>query len=212
MTPRMLPFGPGALTFIGLYLLSLLAIGWIGYRARREDSMRDFFLANRGIGFVVLVLTLYATQYSGNTLFGFTGRSYRYGYFWMTSLHFMTAIVVFYLLFAPKLQSLAKNRGFITPTDFLDHRFASSGVNLLATIIMIVAISNYLIGQLKAMGHAFEGLTGLDDKLAYCSGVILLAAIIIVYETLGGFRAVVWTDAIQGVILILGFLLMLGLV
>lgn len=212
MTPRMLPFGPGALTFIGLYLLSLLAIGWIGYRARREDSMRDFFLANRGIGFVVLVLTLYATQYSGNTLFGFTGRSYRYGYFWMTSLHFMTAIVVFYLLFAPKLQSLAKNRGFITPTDFLDHRFASPGVNLLATIIMIVAISNYLIGQLKAMGHAFEGLTGLDDKLAYCSGVMLLAAIIIVYETLGGFRAVVWTDAIQGLILIFGFAILVVLI
>ena len=212
MTGQITSFGPGALTLIGLYLLSLLLIGWVGYRARRENSMRDFFLAGRSVGFLVLVLTLYATQYSGNTLFGFTGRAYKYGYFWATSLHFMTAIIVFYLLFAPKLHRLARQKSFITPTDYIQDRFGSSCITVVATLVMVVAISNYLIGQLKAMGHALEGLTELDSAVAYSWGVVILAVIILIYETLGGFRAVVWTDAIQGLILIFGFGVLLFMV
>ena len=102
MNDQLIPFGPGAKIFIACYLLSLLVIGAAGYRARKTNSLRDFYLAGRGIGFVVLLLTLYSTQYSGNTMMGFTGRSYRDGYSWAICIHFMTAIVVAYLFFAPK--------------------------------------------------------------------------------------------------------------
>ncbi len=91
-----MPFTPPEIAFIAVYVLSLLVIGWLGMRARKEHSMQDFYLAGRGIGFLVLLLTLYATQYSGNTLFGFTGRAYEKGFAWGVSIHFMTAIVVFY--------------------------------------------------------------------------------------------------------------------
>ncbi len=212
MNRDMLPFGPGGLAVIGLYLLSLLFIGWLGHRARRTQTLRDFYLAGRGVGFFVLLLTLYATQYSGNTLFGFTGRAFKFGYFWTTSVHFMTAIVVFYLLFAPKLHQLARLKGFITPSDYLMERFNSPALVLVGSLVMVVAISNYLIGQLMAMGRALEGLTTVDPKVAYVSGVLVLAAIIVVYETLGGFRAVVWTDAVQGLILLVGFFVLLFMV
>ena len=94
MNEGLLPFGPGAWVFITLYLCSLLLVGWLGYRARREDSMKDFYLAGGGFGFIVLVLTLSATQYSGNTLFGFPGKTYRVGYAWTLRVHFMTAVIV----------------------------------------------------------------------------------------------------------------------
>ena len=42
--------------------------------------MADFYLAGRSSGLAVLFLTLYATQYSGNTLFGYTGKTYRIGF------------------------------------------------------------------------------------------------------------------------------------
>jgi len=71
----LLPFGAGAWTFLAGYLGSLLLLGWLGRRARREDSLQDFYLAGRGFGFIVLFLTLYATQYSGNTVFGVAGAS-----------------------------------------------------------------------------------------------------------------------------------------
>ncbi|HJN08584.1 MAG: sodium:solute symporter family protein [Pirellulaceae bacterium] len=212
MNSDLIPFTNIELAFIGVYLCSLIVIGWLGLRARRENSLRDFYLAGNGIGFVVLLLTLYATQYSGNTLFGFSGKTYRVGYAWIVSVHFMTAIVVFYLLLAPQLYPLAKKHGFITPTDFLRHRFESPALSSLGTVVMVVAISNFLLAQLMAMGNALEGLVGAEPTMTYNVGVIMLALIIVIYETLGGFRAVAWTDAIQGFVLFVGFFILIAMV
>ncbi len=213
MNPELLPFNYLELAFIAVYMLSLVAVGWWAYRARRDSTLKDFYLAGNGIGFIALLLTLYATQYSGNTLFGFSGRAYHIGYSWAMSIHFMTAIVVFYLAFAPKLHAYARRHSFITPTDYLDHRFQSPAINLLATLLMVVAISNYLLAQLMAMGRALEGLTDkVDPAQAYTWGVVSLALIIVIYETLGGFRAVVWTDVMQGSVLLVGFVILLVMV
>ncbi len=212
MNDELIPFTTAELIFIGCYLLSLVAIGIAGFRARRENSLKDFYLAGKGIGFVVLLLTLYSTQYSGNTLFGFTGKTYRVGFSWAVSIHFMTAIVIFYLILAPKLFALAKRNHFITPADFITHRYRSPMLSLVVSSLMIVAIANFLLAQLMAMGNAIEGLTTIDPKVAYTAGVIILALIIVVYETLGGFRAVAWTDVIQGSVLLVGFSLLLILV
>ena len=108
-----IPLGPLELGFIAIYLLSLIGIGYLGMRARTENSLKDFYLAGSGVGFMVLVLTLYATQYSGNTLFAFTGKTFRIGYPWLMSVHFMTSIIVVYLVFAPRLHSLAKRKNLL---------------------------------------------------------------------------------------------------
>ncbi len=208
-----IPFGPGALSVIAIYLLSLIGVGWLGLKSRKEATLHEFYLAGRnGIGFIALLFTLYATQYSGNTLLGFSGRAYREGYSWTVSVVFMTAIVVCYLLYAPKLHRLARKHHFITPTDFLQHRFQCRPLNLLATFIRVAALGNYFLAQLTAMGRATQGLTNLPPETAFITGVILLAAIMVVYETLGGFRAVVWTDVIQGFVLAVGFLVLIALV
>ncbi|MEM7015754.1 MAG: sodium:solute symporter family protein [Pseudomonadota bacterium] len=206
---ELLPFGPGAWLFISLYIGSLLLFGWLGFRARRENTLHDFYVAGPGFGFVVLVLTLYATQYSGNSLFGFTGSTYRMGYAWVLSVHFMLSIVVFYLLFAVQLQRLAKQRGYVTPGDFVRERFNSKVLNLIVAIIMIAALSNYLLAQLMAMGRALQGLAGPHGDVAYQYGVIILALIMVIYGTLGGIRAVAWSDMVQGLVLLVGFLLLL---
>ncbi len=212
MSDQLIPFTTPELIFIGIYLASLIVIGCFGYRARQANTLRDFYLAGNGIGFVVLLLTLYSTQYSGNTLFGFTGMTYRIGYAWAVSVHFMTSIVVFYLILAPKLFGLSKAHGFITPSDFIEFRFRSPALSCLVTLLMIIAIANFLLAQLMAMGNALEGLTTIDPEVAFASGVIVLALVIVVYETLGGFRAVAWTDVIQGSVLLVGFVILLFLV
>jgi SSS family transporter len=200
-----IPFGPGAYAFIAVYLTSLIAIGWLGRRARKSKSMADFYLAGRSMGLPVLLLTLYATQYSGNTMLGFTGKTYRIGYAWTMSIHFMTAVVVSYLIYAPRLYAVSQNKDFITPTDYLAHRFNSTGINLLAAALMIFALANYTLAQLVAMGRAFQGLAGQHTTTVFVIGVVLLALIMGIYETLGGMRSVAWTDVIQGGILMLGF-------
>ena len=206
-----LPFGVGAWLFVGAYLCSLLLIGWIGYNARREDTLRDFYLAGRGFGFVVLFLTLYATQYSGNTVFGVAGAAYREGFGFLIAVHYMLAIVVCYLIFAPKLYTLSRAGGYVTPVDFVQARFGSAALSLLASIVMIVALNNYLLAQLMAMGRVLQGFAGPYGDVAYNYGVIGLALIMVIYGTLGGIRAVAWTDVLQGGVLMVGFFVLLAL-
>jgi SSS family solute:Na+ symporter/sodium/pantothenate symporter len=77
---------------------------------------------------------------------------------------------------------------------------------------MVAALGNFFLAQLTAMGRAVEGLTTYDAEQAFAFGVIGLAAIMLIYELLGGFRAVAWTDVIQGSVLALGFLILLILI
>ena len=205
-----LVFGPGALIFVGLYLVSMIGVGWYARQRRQGNSMADFYLAGRSIGLGVLFLTLYATQYSGNTLFGYTGKSYRIGFLWVVSVLFMFSIIVGYLLFAPRLVALARKHGFITPADYITHRFKSSLLSLLSTVLMIYALCNYILAQLKAMGSAVEGLT--DGSIPAAHGIIFLAVIMVVYETLGGMRSVAWTDVLQGIVLLVGFTILIFII
>ena len=205
-----LAFGPGALFVVAMYLLSMVGIGWLGRRRRQSNSLSDFYLAGRSMGFAVLFLTLYATQYSGNTLFGYTGKAYRIGFPWTVSVLFMFSIIVGYLMFAPRLVILARRLSFITPGDYISHRFGSPVLTLLTTVLMIYALANYTLAQLKAMGAAVEGLTDGGVPSAY--GIVALAIIMVVYETLGGMRSVAWTDVIQGVVLLTGFAVLLFIV
>ena len=197
-----LSLGVGAGAATGLYLTLLVAIC---YATRRGGtSLSDFYLAGRSLGGFVLLLTLYATQYSGNALLGYPGEAYRLGFSWVMSVGFMMAIIVIYQLFAPRLHLLSRRHGYVTPGDWITHRFRSPALTLLANVLLVVAIANYLLAQLIAMGHVTEGLS--DGAVPYWVGVVLLTLVVIVYETVGGMRAVVWTDCVQGGMLAVGLI------
>ena len=174
-------FDQTAFIFISIYLSTLIIIGFFSYRARRENTLKDFYLAGNGFGLAVIFLTFYATQYSGNTLFGYSGMTYRIGYSWIMCIHFMTAIIACYLIFAPKLYKRARQYNYVTPTDYLQHRFGSNSLNIVVTVIMIFVLANYLLAQLMAMGRAVQGLSSADPDIAYQQGVILLTLIMVIY-------------------------------
>ena len=192
----------GAGAAVGLYLLVLVAVGYATRRRGTQTALGEYYLAGRSLGGFVLLLTLYATQYSGNTLLGYPGEAFRLGFAWVMSIGFMMAIIVVYLLFAPRLQRLARRHAFVTPGDWFTYRFNSAALTLFANVLLVTAISNYLLAQLIAMGHVTEGLSG--GVVPYWVGVVLLTLVVIIYETIGGMRAVAWTDCVQGIMLIVG--------
>jgi SSS family solute:Na+ symporter len=187
------------LILFAIYLCALIPLAWLGRRASGGKTPRDFYLAGSKLGFFVLLCTLFATQYSGNTFMAFPGKAYRIGYTYMMSITFMMAMVTFYLLYAPALRRVAVTRGYVTPCDWIHDRYKSRPLTLICALIMMIALLNFLLAQLMAMGHAVEGLT--EGRINYRSGVLLLAVVIVLYETIGGMRAVAWTDTLQGLIM-----------
>jgi Na+/proline symporter len=189
-----------------VYLVALVVVAEFARRARRDDTPADHFLAGRDLGVFVLFLTLYATTYSGNSLLGYPGEAYRRGFSWMMATGFMMSIITAFQVLVPKLRPLAVAQNFVTPGDWVRHRFGGEpgGKALLkaVAVLMIIALANFLFAQLKAMGEIADQVTG--GIVPYWAGVFGLALMILFYETRGGMRAVAWTDAAQGILMLVG--------
>jgi len=188
------------------YLAMLAAIAIAAARARKSDAPADHFLAGRELGVFVLFLTLYATAYSGNSLLGYPGEAYRRGFSWIMATGFMMSIIVVFHALVPKLRPIAIREQFVTPGDWVRHRFAGEpaarALLIGVAVLMSLALVNFLFAQLKAMGELADQVTG--GLVPYESGIVVLAAMILFYETLGGMRAVAWTDAFQGILMLVG--------
>lgn len=194
------------LVLFACYLCTLFALAWVARTKIVSKSPHDFYLAGGTLGLVVLFFTLFATQYSGNTFLGFPGTAYRIGYPYIMSVTFMMAIITAYMLFVPQLRRVCVRKKFVTPGDWIHHRYRYLPLTLFASLLMTWSLVNFLLAQLMAVGHAFSGLT--DDRVPYEAGVFLLALVIVVYETVGGMRAVAWTDVVQGVLMMGAFIVL----
>jgi SSS family solute:Na+ symporter/sodium/pantothenate symporter len=222
-----LELGSEALVFVGAYLTVMLALGVAGRMRSQEQSLRDFYLGGSSFGFAVLFLTFFATQYSGNTLLGFAGRAYTRGATYVVSVTFMIGAIVALVCYAPRLYRLARRFGYITPADYVFHRFGSHPLRLLTVALLSWGLANYILEQLVAMGRGVQALSGgrltaalvdigqglglsalvadvAPGELDFMGGVLILVLVMLAYESLGGMRAVAWTDVIQGGLLFFG--------
>ncbi|MEM7384963.1 MAG: sodium:solute symporter family protein [Verrucomicrobiota bacterium] len=197
--------GRDGVIFLGGYLVLLLFIGVLGHRAKKAATLEDFYLGGRNMGFIVLLLTLYATQYSGNTLLGFVGKAYRGDFHFLVSVTFMMSIIGAYLVYAPALFRRSRKNGYITTGDFIQDRFGYRPLTVWASLLGVIALANYILTNLKVLGFLVERISG--GEISFAAGVVILAIVIILYELLGGLRAVAWTDVLQGVILLFGILI-----
>jgi len=199
-------FGQMGLVALGFYLLALVAVAIVARRARRDTTPSDHFLASRDLGVFVLFLTLYATAYSGNSLLGYPGKAYRSGFSFIMATGFMMSIIVAFHALVPRLRPVAVAHGFVTPGDWVRHRFhgepGARALALVVGVLMCTALANFLLAQLQAMGHMTGRVT--DGMIPYEFGIVGLALIILFYESLGGMRAVAWTDAAQGILMLGG--------
>jgi SSS family solute:Na+ symporter len=192
---------------ITIVLYALFILGTTLYLATKgvsRKSLSSFYLANKGLGPLLLFFTLFSTQYSGNTVVGYPATAYRMGFAWWMSVPYMVMVIVGYMLFAPRLHVVSKKFGFVTPSDWFDKRFNSKAVTLIATLLMAYGLLNYLLEQLVAMGQAVAGLTA--GVIPYIYGVLFLIAIMLVYEWMGGLKAVALADFINGVVILVGVL------
>jgi SSS family solute:Na+ symporter/sodium/pantothenate symporter len=191
---------------LGVYLAVLAVVAEAARRARRDRSPADHFLAGRALGVPVLFLTLYATAFSGNSLIGYPAEAYRRGYAWIMATAFMLAIVVVSHALVPRLRPAAVTHGFVTPGDWVRHRFrgepGAAAATVTVGVLMTVALANFLLAQLVAMGHVASQVSG--GVIPYAAGVVGFAAVVLLYETVGGMRAVAWTDVLQGVMMLVG--------
>lgn len=144
------------------------------------------------------------------SLLGVSGLGFRFA--WPTiweQIAVPLSIAFCMIVFGVKMHTVAKKAGYLTVQDYLAHRFESpKSLRGLSAVSGIVVSMIYLAGQYTAISIVLMWLFGLPHWLA----LIIGAAIVTVYTVIGGLYAVAWTTLVQGLILILGVVIMAPIV
>ena len=186
------------LSIILVYLTATLVIGLV-FRRRASADRVEFFLAGRAVGRLLLFFTMAATNFSAFTIFGLSGAGYRIGYAFYPVMGFGTGFMALsFFLIGKRILALSKQRGYITPSDFIGDRYGAPWLKKLFSLVMIVFTLPYIAIQAIASGQSLNALAGIP----YLAGALLITSFIVVYVTLGGMRSIVWTDLIQALMMV----------
>ena len=184
---------------IGAYLLLMLLSGLVGYR-KSNQTPEDYFMANRGIGTVIMFFTFIATNFSAFFFLGFAGEGYKTGYSYYAMMAFGTAFAAlsFYWI-GYRVWKMGKKHLYITPAEMIGDQTGNNALKLVFLFVMVFFTLPYMAIQPIGAGIILETLTGGD--IPYFLGSVILTAFIVVYVFLGGMRTVALTDLIQGVLM-----------
>lgn len=184
------------LAIIIVYLVGIMAIGlWAGYRKRTSST--QFFLAGRALPWVIIGPALFCANISTIHLVGLAADGYRVGlavgnFEWMASF----CLIVLGLAFAP---FYFRSRLSTLP-EYLEKRYCPTARTILAFIFIMSALLVHIGISLYAGAKVLEEFFGLNMYVSIV-GISIITAI---YTIIGGLRAVMITDAIQAVLLLLG--------
>ena len=187
-------------TLIGflIYLIVMLAIGIITYR--KNESNADYFLGGRKMNPWVVALSERSAGESAWLLLGLPGAALAMGFIevW-TALGCLLGIIFYWYAIASGIRRLSENINAITLPDVFANHFKISGswLRLVAMLIIVFFFTFYLAAQFNGAGKVLNVTFGIGQFY----GMMIGAAVIIIYTMMGGFLAVVWTDVIQGVIM-----------
>lgn len=184
------------------------AVSW--YARRFARTTLEFYLAGRTVGLFTNASAICGDYFSAASFLGVAGAVYAWGLdgMWFGT-GYAAGFVPLLLFFASPLRRF----GEYTLPDFLQARFNSQAARLLGTVIVLLATTLYLVPQAMGVGTiwrliAGQGIGSLD---AYSTGVLMTAAVMVIYSAVGGMRGTTWNQAIQFWILFGAIVSVLGL-
>ena len=202
----------------GVLLLYFIVIIFIGLRmGRKEDNLEDFALGGRRIPWWAVLASIIAAETSAGTFFGTPGEGFalrNYTYLQLAFGTIIARILVSYIFIKPYYDYQV-----FSIYEYLTARFGTATKNAASAVFMItrlLASGARLYVAAIALALAYEMIAGsrpgqTGTLLIYvgaCGAIVILTAI---YTTLGGIKAVIWTDFIQASIMLGSALVALGL-
>ena len=187
---------------IATYVIAIVGLGcWAGLRKRHRKEADEYFLAGKSLRWPVIGLALFATNISTIHLVSLAEEGYSnglaYGNFeWMAPF----TLIILALFFAP----FYIRANVTTLPDFLERRYSRASRDWLALLSIVSAIFIHIGFSLYAGATVLEGLFGVPKM----TSIVLIAAITGFYTIVGGLMAVVLTESVQTVILLIGAIIL----
>jgi len=183
-----------------IYLLGVLLAGL--YYSKKEMQGKEFFKGDGTIPWYVTCISIFATLLSPISFLAIPGNSYHGSWiFWWAQLGMLFAIPLTIRYFLPIYSKLEIDTAY----HYLQKRFQSGNLRILGALMFII----YQLGRMSIIMYlpsmALAEVTGLDVNML----IVVMGVIAIIYSYSGGLKAVLYTDFIQGTVLIVGIALSL---
>jgi SSS family transporter len=189
-----------------VFLYMLLCVGVGIWAMRRTKSASDFFVAGRSLGPVVTGLAVFSSTMSGFGFVGGPGLVYATGLssIWMVTVSAFGFAVAFFLL-AKRIRMIAEVRNTLSLPDVIAARYGSEPARFLTAVTILMGVLGYMATQILAMSMVLRTILRSTDLLAdislpACAAISL--SVLIFYSVTGGIIASVYTDLVQGLIMI----------
>ncbi|WBX80825.1 sodium/pantothenate symporter [Virgibacillus salarius] len=177
-----------------------------GYLKNSTNFAQDYFLGGRSLGGFVLAMTMTATYGSASSFIGGPGTAYNEGLGWVLLAMSQVATGYFVLMIlGKKFAIVTREYNALTMVDFLKERYQSKWVVIFSSVSIIIFLFSAMAAQWIGGARLIESLIGIN----YTTALFIFAVSVLIYVTVGGFRAVALTDAIQGSIMFVGTLILL---
>ncbi len=185
------------------YIVAQLALGLlVSSRIRNEQ---DYLLAGRSLGLSLATFSVFATWFGAESCVSASAKVYEHGLSGaaVDPFAYGACLLLMGAFFAAPLWK----RGFTTLADLYRERY-SIAVERVAVLLMVPTSILWAAAQIRAFGQVFDSTAGVGMQTGICIG----AAVAIAYTATGGLRADVVTDLFQGIVIIVGMLLLCVLV
>ena len=184
-----------------LGILAALAI----WSRRETHTLSGYYLAGKKLPYWVVAFSTNATGESGWLLLGLSGVGYSLGYqaYWIV-VGEVLGIGASWWLVSRKLKAFGDATDALTVPDILVAKFEDKWhlIRGVAVLIIVAMVTTYVAAQLVATGKTLSDFLSMDYQVA----VVVGAVFIIAYTFVGGYKAVSYTDVVQGVLMLLGLI------
>lgn len=189
-----------------IYVVLLLGIGWYAHRFSGQD-LNKYMLGGRGLGALMIALSVGASDMSGWLLMGLPGSLYSQGISAVWIAIGLTSGAFFsYLFVAPRLRVYTEMlNNAITLPDYFSQGFSDKNnlLKIFSGLVIVVFFALYTAAGMVSGGILFQDIFHAD----YAGGVWLNAGIVVVYTFFGGFLAVSMADLVQGAIMFIALIM-----
>ena len=190
-----------------IYLIFVFALSIYAYAKRKKvNQFTDYFIGNRTMGGFLLAMTLAATYISASSFIGGPGAAYKYGLGWVLLSMIQVPTVLLSLgILGKKFAILARKYNAITLSDMLYSHYKSKLIVCFASIALIAAFIGAMTVQFVGGARLLQSSVGIP----YDIGLLIFGIGTVIYTAFGGFRASILNDAFQGLVMIIGAILLL---
>ena len=196
-------------------IIYLIAIAWLGFYAwTRTKTTADYLVAGRRAHPIIMALSYGATFISTSAIVGFGGAAANLGMglLWLTFFNIFVGIFVAFVFFGRRTRRMGHNLNAHTFPELLGRRYQSRFIQFFTALVIFLFMPLYasavLLGAAKFIIQTFRMEQAMDPQAALYVAILIYTVIVALYVIAGGLKGVMWTDALQGAIMLLGMVIL----